>query len=540
MMTGFPKSLSGAGLPLIYNQFISNAAQGACLYTNPCVAEAECYIPGNAQIIGEPACECPTGYTGDGLKGEGFSGCMDVDECFLHIDQCHANEYCLNTEGGYMCPCRPGYAADNGECYDINECEGQEGQLCQSLGLQCINFDGDWDCLCGDIDTEKFNKLSGTCEDKDKCDVHSAHYPCDRRNGTCNIEDAVPACGCEIGFELQVDLTCTDIDECSDPGLNECDSHSSQCHNTYGSYECICNRGYRLVSDFACEDINECESAFSCGVLECCINLETNVAPDGFACAPSFRQIQISQSSFLGWPIFVADDPGHHIEMLDTSDINTLVELGVSKVKGAKQLGHLRRLEPQEPHIDWEALESLPQYLNSSPLNIQTLNAVFTDALQAQQWAPGTATAGKTGSMLFFGSMGANLASQVVNDALGLRKENAKSLLGLKLGGTGFAQCPADYVLSNIQAAQNLSSALSNGASQLGQVISSADPKAVSDGLAYNVDKVFGELSSYVDLGKEAKDAVLTSAVDNTPSFNPAKLAQTGQQLMSLLTKFSS
>lgn len=48
-------------------------------------------------------CECHTGYSG--------VPCLDIDECEKEIDECHANAFCTNTEGGFTCTCKEGFVA---------------------------------------------------------------------------------------------------------------------------------------------------------------------------------------------------------------------------------------------------------------------------------------------------------------------------------------------------------------------------------------------------------------------------------------------
>ena len=44
----------------------------------------------------------------------------------------------------------------------------------------------------------------------------------------------------------------SDVDECSDPNLEECRANSV-CRNNEGSYECECNKGYIKNDNGDCE-----------------------------------------------------------------------------------------------------------------------------------------------------------------------------------------------------------------------------------------------------------------------------------------------
>lgn len=45
---------------------------------------------------------------------------IDVDECVDNPTACHINAVCLNTEGSYICSCKPGFQGDG-----KNNCKGE-------------------------------------------------------------------------------------------------------------------------------------------------------------------------------------------------------------------------------------------------------------------------------------------------------------------------------------------------------------------------------------------------------------------------------
>lgn len=64
-------------------------------------------------------------------------------------------------------------------------------------------------------------------------------------------------CECDDGWEGDgYEGNCTDIDECADPGLNNCDINAN-CTNNNGSFSCECNEGY-VGDGVNCFDFDEC------------------------------------------------------------------------------------------------------------------------------------------------------------------------------------------------------------------------------------------------------------------------------------------
>jgi len=112
-------------------------------------------------------------------------GCLDVDECTQADANCEYNNYCLNTEGSFVCKgchetcdgchgsgpadcitCSVGYTRDNeqgSECIDIDECFINETS-CSGVGEKCVNAIGSFKCVCR-ID---YTLVRGKCQLKNK------------------------------------------------------------------------------------------------------------------------------------------------------------------------------------------------------------------------------------------------------------------------------------------------------------------------------------------------------------------------------------
>ncbi|XP_037349737.1 complement component C1q receptor [Talpa occidentalis] len=110
-----------------------------------CIDVDECQgSPCPQECVNTPGgfhCECWVGY-----EPSGEETCQDVDECARDSSPCAQN--CTNTEGSFVCSCQEGYiltGEDSTQCLDVNECEGQQGRLCQGL---CLNTQGSFYCSC--------------------------------------------------------------------------------------------------------------------------------------------------------------------------------------------------------------------------------------------------------------------------------------------------------------------------------------------------------------------------------------------------------
>eukprot|EP00105_Crassostrea_gigas_P037421 XP_019921569.1 PREDICTED: fibrillin-1 isoform X2 [Crassostrea gigas] len=205
----------------------------------------------------EKKCLCPIGFQ----LAEDGQGCLDVNECDLQPSKCLQG--CYNTNGSFLCYCRPGFKL-NDDKISCSECEepyfGEDcSQIC-TCGQGMDRCDPVTGCVC---------KLGWTGEnctvDINECENNQDI--CGKEKVCQNLEGSY-ICNCKEGFQKNGD-SCEDIDECSDITLNTC-ADDTNCQNLYGNYTCNCKSGFQKYGSH-CEDVDECEK----GIADCqqiCIN----------------------------------------------------------------------------------------------------------------------------------------------------------------------------------------------------------------------------------------------------------------------------
>ncbi|XP_028408860.1 fibrillin-1-like isoform X1 [Dendronephthya gigantea] len=225
---------------------------------------------------------------------------LDIDECFLKMDNCDKNSRCINTVGGFSCECNQGYTGSGTYCFDIDECFLTTDNCLPNS--TCNNTDGSYECICDDEQPG-----NGTdCKGKDirlkgplgsngtgrvevfhngewgtVCDynwnIYDAHVACHQLGylyavrafemrrvpsrprriwlddvDCAGYEQNLFSCAHEIREfgvhgrtcekDAAVECTSNDIDECLD--ASEYCGFTAKCINTWGSFICQCKAGY--------------------------------------------------------------------------------------------------------------------------------------------------------------------------------------------------------------------------------------------------------------------------------------------------------
>ncbi|OCT87323.1 hypothetical protein XELAEV_18021021mg [Xenopus laevis] len=115
--------------------------------------------------------ECKNGWIKDDGK------CVDLNECASEESPCKDSQYCLNTEGSFLCKecdgsclgcsgegpenckdCATGYVLLAEKCTDVDECDASE-QVCSRENETCLNTAGSYKCTC----SEGFEDKEGNC-----------------------------------------------------------------------------------------------------------------------------------------------------------------------------------------------------------------------------------------------------------------------------------------------------------------------------------------------------------------------------------------
>lgn len=193
---------------------------------NPCDVNADCYnLPGSFE------CTCQFGFTGNGLQCQ-----REVRLC--GDDVCHQNARCVfNSDIGQpMCECNSGYYGDGKNCSTLAfECN-EAPEVCHQ-DAQCI-YDYQeqrYKCECG----EGFSGDGLVCQAyKDQCDRCHA-------NATCvfNINTFTHTCQCNPGFTGD-GRYCSLIEV---PSVCRLCSENAECLLDVSSQEftCQCRSNYR-------------------------------------------------------------------------------------------------------------------------------------------------------------------------------------------------------------------------------------------------------------------------------------------------------
>ncbi|KAA3681493.1 fibulin 1/2 [Paragonimus westermani] len=223
-----------------------------------------------------PQESCATGYR----LNETSDQCEDIDECREGSptggEACVGEGMqCVNLQGSFKCVCEDGFTmADDGTCVDVNECKADP--LICGPGMMCINVRGGHKCVdqqCpGRARRDKhgncvpcspgyvFNATTGACDGEiprnvNECEEGTKCKPWERCVNHWGYFVCEPKINCDYGTRINANGTeCEDIDECAEKLFN-C-GREEMCVNTNGSYTCV-------PSPCAPTQILECYNTFS-------------------------------------------------------------------------------------------------------------------------------------------------------------------------------------------------------------------------------------------------------------------------------------
>ena len=203
------------------------------LIPTPCTCNADSEVCVN--LDGNFECACNAGYEAIGET------CQDLDECAAGLDNCEADEVCVNTPGSFTCmshqmnSCELGHVwvgtPTEGACEDQDECATDNGGC---FNAECENKIGSFECHCN----TGFIDINGVCSDIDECSGDVCQF-----EGSMDCVNTLGSyqCTCQNGFKQNDDLlTCSDIDECADARIRTgCAENGEVCHNLPGGFECV-------------------------------------------------------------------------------------------------------------------------------------------------------------------------------------------------------------------------------------------------------------------------------------------------------------
>uniref|UniRef100_A0AAY4CPH5 Nidogen 1a n=1 Tax=Denticeps clupeoides TaxID=299321 RepID=A0AAY4CPH5_9TELE len=160
--------------------------------------------------------------------------------CYTGRHGCDTNAVCNPGQGHqYACQCGTGFTGDGRVCYDIDECR-ETPDTCGHHAI-CNNQPGTFRCEC--VHGYQFASDGQTCVEGDRPLDHcqAGTHDCDRpERAHCSYTGGSGyVCSCLPGFAGD-GRRCQDIDECQ-PGRCHRDA---DCINTVGSFTCRCRGGF--------------------------------------------------------------------------------------------------------------------------------------------------------------------------------------------------------------------------------------------------------------------------------------------------------
>ncbi|XP_052803968.1 uncharacterized protein LOC128234050 isoform X2 [Mya arenaria] len=258
-------------------------------FLNPCAVKQHTTCNNK---YGSYECNCIAGYQEDA------TGCVEINECLTQSGICHQD--CVNTPGSYTCVCSPGFSGDGETCTPCesnkygkecaNVCECVEAntknatQVCNAATGVC-DCKATWTGTKCDTDVDECaNPTKFTCPANSNCSNKMEGYDCICNRGFLTVDDGCSACSgntygdscnnmcdCKTDHAETSEQTCNhttgacmcraqwggsrceiDVDECTDPLLNNCTAQNKYCHNIIGGHNCSCLRNYQENSNGTC------------------------------------------------------------------------------------------------------------------------------------------------------------------------------------------------------------------------------------------------------------------------------------------------
>uniref|UniRef100_A0A8R1EW22 EGF-like domain-containing protein n=1 Tax=Caenorhabditis japonica TaxID=281687 RepID=A0A8R1EW22_CAEJA len=268
---------------------------------NDCSEEATCTDMEDSYI-----CACPQTHidlSPDTINRPGRRCLMRINECTSNRHDCSSNADCIDTPESYKCRCRDDFVDESPDpsrrpgriCRPalLDECRAGKHDCHQNA--ICQDLPQGYTCQCMpdflDMSPHRVTHPGRLCQPRPtppppECRLDGSNQCKVHLNEVCRLVGGEPKCSCPSNYQRDASGSCSVINECQFPQLNDCHP-AAECIDQVQGYTCQCRQGFRDMGDQKhpgrmCKPlVNECQFPHlnDCHTHATCMDLE-----EGYEC----------------------------------------------------------------------------------------------------------------------------------------------------------------------------------------------------------------------------------------------------------------